>query len=391
MDVLSTPINDGRIGAYNVMTQMTLKEYYELVKDSIDKNDLQRAKVPSSKNIYSLLKEDLVMGCVIPPIVLSIFSEFDAEKNGKKNVEKYIFDNRQKLIILDGLQRTFTIQEIYNTYIGEERCAVLENTIRVEVYLGLNREGVLYRMLTLNTGQTRMSLRHQIEMIYQDLLMSKDEDEDELHFIKDTEKDNKKKWNVFFFSEAVDAFTSYLNCDYLQLTREKILVSIETFEELTKLKNNRDAFIDLLTIYSQFLYIAEQCLGKREEDIKQWAEEQGIKPIFGTNAISIFNKSQSMTGFGAAVAKLLEYNAFSNIQEISEALTEIDEYDFYEGTTNILSFLDWIRNHSSKIGNSQRCYFYYFFRKFLDKENKETYKKASAAAMEAKKNYERDF
>ena len=73
------------------------------------------------------------MGCVIPPIVLSIFSEFDAEKNGKKNVEKYIFDNRQKLIILDGLQRTFTIQEIYNTYIGEERCAVLENTIRVEV------------------------------------------------------------------------------------------------------------------------------------------------------------------------------------------------------------------------------------------------------------------
>ena len=65
--------------------------------------------------------------------------------------------------------------------------------------------------------------------------------------------------------------------------------------------------------------------------------------------------------------------------------------DFYDGITTMLSFLDWIRNHSSKIGNSQRCYFYYFFRKFLDKDNKETYKKAGAAATEAKKSYERDF
>lgn len=389
MEILSKPINDGRIEAYNVMTQMTLKEYFELVKDSMDKNDLQRAKVPSSKNIYSLLKEDLVMGCVIPPIVLSIFSVFDADMDDEKQVENYILGNKQKLIILDGLQRTFTIQEIYNAYIHDAESSVLDNKIRVEVYLGLNREGVLYRMLTLNTGQTRMSLRHQIEMIYQDLLINNSEEG--LRFIKDTEKDNKKKCEVFYFSEAVDAFTSFLNSDYLQLTREKILVSIETFSDLTKLKNNRDAFVDLLTLYSQFLTMAERCLGDREEDIKLWAEEQGIKPIFGTNAINIFNKSQSMTGFGAAVAKLLEFESYVEIQDISEAFEGIDKQDFYEGTTNLLSYLDWIRNHSSKIGNSQRCYFYFFFRKFLDKDNKETYKKAGTAALEAKKSYERDF
>ena len=389
MEILSRPINDGRIEAYNVMTQMTLKDYFELVKDSMDKNDLQRAKVPSSNNIYSLLKEDLVMGCVIPPIVLSIFSAYDAGNSDKKQVENYIYENKQKLIILDGLQRTFTIQEIYNTYINNEESKVLENKIRVEVYLGLNREGVLYRMLTLNTGQTRMSLRHQIEMIYQDLLTSTDEDG--LRFIKDTEKGNKKKCDVFYFSEAVDAFTSYLNSDYLQLTREKILVSIETFSELTKLKNNRDAFIDLMTMYSQFLTMAEKCLETREDDIKQWAEEMGVKPLFGTNAINIFNKSQSLTGFGAAVAKLLEFDTFAEIQDISEAFDGIDSQDFYEGTTSILTFLDWIRNNSTKIGNSQRCYFYYFFRKFLDRDNKETYKRVGASALEAKKSYERDF
>lgn len=389
MEVLSRPINDGKIDAYNVMTQMTLKEYYELVKDSMDKNDLQRARVPSSKNIYSLLKEDLVMGCVMPPIVLSIFSAFDADMNNEKQIENYIYENKQKLIILDGLQRTFTIQDIYNSYIHSEKSAVLENKIRVEVYLGLNREGVLYRMLTLNTGQTRMSLRHQIEMIYQDLLIG--EGESGLRFIKDTEKDNKKKIDVFYFSEAVDSFTSFLNSDYLQLTREKILVSIETFSDLTKLRNNRDAFIDLLTVYSKFLGMAENCLSTKEDDIKQWAEDQGIKPIFGTNAINIFNKSQSMTGFGAAVAKLLEFETFAEIQDFIEVFDGVDPRDFYEGTIIILSFLDWIRNHSSKIGNSQRCYFYYFFRRFLDKDNKETYRKAGAAALEARRSYERDF
>ena len=148
---------------------------------------------------------------------------------------------------------------------------------------------------------------------------------------------------------------------------------------------------DLMKLYSQFIAKAEQCLENREEDIKQWAEEMGIKPVFGTNAINIFNKSQSMTGFGAAVAKLLEFDTFTEIQDISEAFDGIEKQDFYEGITHILSFLDWIRNHSSKIGNSQRCYFYYFFRKFLDRDNKETYKKVGAAALEAKKSYERDF
>lgn len=39
----------------------------------------------------------------------------------------------------------------------------------VEIYFKINRFGNLYRMLTLNTGQTPMSLRHQIEILYGNL------------------------------------------------------------------------------------------------------------------------------------------------------------------------------------------------------------------------------
>ena len=136
-------------------------------KDSVKKNELQRPRVRSSKSIYANLKEDLKAGCIIPPIVLSLYSQYTGDVKDKNAIKEFIQSNKDQLFILDGLQRTYTIQDLLDE-VGKE--TQLDTLVRVEVYLGLNREGVLYRMLTLNTGQTPMSLRHQIEIIYLDLL-----------------------------------------------------------------------------------------------------------------------------------------------------------------------------------------------------------------------------
>lgn len=388
MEVLSKPIMDNKIGAYNVMCQLSMKEYYELVKDSMKKNEFQRKRVPSAKNIYSLLKDDLVTGCIIPPIVLSIFDDYQNLADDKATIIDYVNEHKDNLIILDGLQRTFTIQEIYNQEDLENKSEVLEQVIRVEFYLGLNREGVLYRMLTLNTGQTRMSLRHQIEMIYRDLLF-KDNDA-HLVFLKDTEKEQKAT-NIFYFNEAVDAFTSFLNGDYLQITREKLLDTIETFSELSKLKNNRDAFIDLMKLYSLFLKKANELLDGRTEDIEEYAKQKDIKPLFGNDAISLFNKSQCMTGFAAAVYRLLDLGCYDNILDISEGIDSLQNEDFYDGVIKMISCLDDIRNHASKIGNSQRCWFYYFFKNLMDHQNTDTYMKVYETCVVSQRNYSRDY
>lgn len=388
MEVLSKPIMDNKIGAYNVMCQLSLKEYYELVKDSMKKNEFQRKRVPSAKNIYSLLKDDLVTGCIIPPIVLSIFDDYQNLADDKATIIDYVNEHKDNLIILDGLQRTFTIQEIYNQEDLENKDEVLKQVIRVEFYLGLNREGVLYRMLTLNTGQTRMSLRHQIEMIYRDLLF-KDNDA-HLVFLKDTDK-KQKATNIFYFNEAVDAFTSFLNGDYLQITREKLLDTIETFSELSKLKNNRDAFIDLMKLYSLFLKKANELLDGRTEDIEEYAKQKDIKPLFGNDAISLFNKSQCMTGFAAAVYRLLDLGCYDNILDISEGIDSLQNEDFYDGVIKMISCLDDIRNHASKIGNSQRCWFYYFFKNLMDNQNTDTYMKVYETCVVSQRNYSRDY
>lgn len=42
-----------------------------------------------------------------------------------------------------------------------------------------------------------------------------------------------------------------------------------------------------------------------------------------------------------------------------------------DAVSEILLFLDEIKKTSKKIGNSQRCFFYYFFKALFDKERQE--------------------
>ena len=94
MEILSKPIFDKKINSYNVMTQMSLSEYYELVKNSVKKNELQRPRVRSSKSIYANLKEDLRAGCIIPPIVLSLYSDKDVSQLDDAGLKAFIEGNK---------------------------------------------------------------------------------------------------------------------------------------------------------------------------------------------------------------------------------------------------------------------------------------------------------
>lgn len=382
MEILSNPILDKKIGSFNVMTQMNIKEYMELIKDSVKKNELQRPRVRSSKSIYANLKEDLKAGCIIPPIVLSLYSQYTGDVKDKNAIKEFIQSNKDQLFILDGLQRTYTIQDLLDE-VGKE--TQLDTLVRVEVYLGLNREGVLYRMLTLNTGQTPMSLRHQIEIIYLDLLDNRNDYG--LKFIRDNDK-KPKDVDAFYFSEAIDAFTSFVSQDYLQITREKLLSTIESFDNLSKLKNEKDAFLDLMSVYSSFIKKMDAIL--KGTDIKEMMGEDLREHFYGENTLSLFNRSQTMTGYAAAVARLIQTGVYDEIKTVGDCFERLDEDDVKDSIKELLLCMDDIRRTAKKIGNAQRCYFYYFFKALLDKENDDTYMEATESVKKAFQNYRRD-
>lgn len=382
MNLLSEPIIDNKIDARNVIVEMTLREYYDLVKDVMKKNDFQRSRVRSSKNIYALLKQDLMMGCLIPPIVLSMEKEYPGKDAINNN---FLEKNKDSLLILDGLQRTYTIQDIVNEVLQDKsKESTLQNIVRVEIYFGLNKEGILYRMLTLNTGQTPMKLRHQVEIIYSGLLEAPQEN---FSLIKDTEGNQTVNANTFRFNDAVDLFTSYIEGDYLQITRDSLLNGIKAFDNLMKLSKEKNIFSDLIKTYSVFIEFVQKSVPAEGIDKTELSFPDNP---FGTNGISIFNKSQAMTGFGAAVSKLITLNTYMDIISVGEVINAINKDNMKESLFPMLENLNELKNISKKIGNSQRCYFYYYFKALFD-SNQESYLKPTVAVDKAMQDLRRDL
>lgn len=78
----------------------------------------------------------------------------------------------------------------------------------------------------------------------------------------------------------------------------------------------------------------------------------------------------AISGFGAAIGKLIDHEAISDIDDIKTTIINrinIDDVNaFLEEINNSLL---WLKNNSSKIGNAQRSYFTYFFRDLLNKDS----------------------
>lgn len=376
MEVLGNAIEDFRIKAKNFLVEMSLKEFYLLSKDILNNNEYQRKRVGSSNTVYSLLKDDLKKGCLIPPIVLA----YPEEVNDARNLISAIQENQNKIVILDGLQRSYTIRDLFAE--SDSSNHFENNKLRVEIYTGINRIGILYRMLTLNTGQTRMSTRHQIEIIYSDYLINNISDDIKLLTDIDNNNDAYTHLGVYKYRDVIEGFTSYIERDYLTLERTDILDSIKNLENLVSPENNA-LFEDFITVYTKFI---GQLYNNFPTKIN--TEELNLKgAAFGEDVISIFNKSQSLTGFGCTIGKLIDFGSnIKSIKDLNDIIPIIKDID--EGLSMLLVYLDKVRNQAKKIGNDQRLYFHLFYKSLFDSAS-DGYASIKNSAKEAYNQYQR--
>lgn len=379
MEVIGRVIRDSRINSENYMLEMSIKEYYEMSRSILENNVYQRRRVKSSSSVYSLLKDDLKKGCLMPPIVLAL-----TQKKDDDCIVDFINRNTSNLLILDGLQRSYTIKETVSELMSEDQHhQSLNNKIRVEIYIGINKLGILYRMLTLNTGQTPMSTRHQIEIIYSNYL---NQEINGIKLIREIDDCAPQKIGEYRFRDIIEGFTSYIDRDYLILDRTDILDNIKSLERLATIDVDNELFEEFLRTYHKFvLRINSLCPGwSVSEDLKL----QG-RP-FGNSVISIFNKSQSMTGFGCAIGRLLDFGAISSFEDINTNIDDINTQEISSGLNHIILCLDKIRIIAKKIGNDQRLYFYNFYKKLFD-NNSDSFLDIKLSSELAYKAYEREI
>ena len=234
--------------------------------------------------------------------------------------------------------------------------------MRIEVYTGVSKVGVLYRMLTLeSTGQTPMSTRQQVEMIYSDYKGGFDG----MVFISENENRVATGDNEFKFSDILDGFISYITGDYLPIDREDLILIIKNLEALTKDDKSKDLFKQLITAYNRLRL-------KLEKVGNNWRFEKPDgtnKRPFGYDVNEIFSKVQVIAGFGAALNFLIENKLLNDLEEILLLIERLSENSIDESLNNLIKNLDTIQASARKIGNEQRMYFYYFFRSLFNKSN----------------------
>lgn len=365
---------DRKIQTSNYLIELELNEYLEFAENIISNNEYQRKRVRSSMSIYSQLKEDLKYGCIIPPIVLAIDSkDMSEEELNQSNIKELL----KKSLILDGLQRTFTIIDAYNELIkeGKDTSLFLKGSLRAEVYGGINRFGLLYRMLTLNTGQTPMTLRHQIEILYSNY----DVNIPDIMLIKEVEGRSPRNIGEYRFQDIIDGFVSYLQSSYLPMTRSTILETIKTLETISSENVEEDLFKTFVQCYNSLLNrmnsmtsedVIKNMNDLLSEDDSLLLNAESVKTfLFAESIFSLISKSQVMTGFGAGLSLLKQKNKISSISDISRLIKSLEgggdyAYDWFLELNKNLYI---IKQNSSKIGNSQRMYFSEFFRLLFDK------------------------
>lgn len=378
MIAIKSILKDERINAYNVLIEISIGEYLKFARNVIDNNEFQRKKVIKSK-IKEILKEDLLRNCLIPSIVLAVSNEnikTIKDENDTQSSEEIINNaiGSNEILIIDGLQRTYVLLSLEEELLkkGDEDALLklYKHKIRAEVYLGLNRIGLLYRMITLNTGQTTMSTRHLMEILYLDyarigvngIKLIKDKEETQISLNTDE----------FNFKTILDGFNSYLEKNEGLIERTEILDNIKSLDVIKDEEINKDLFKDFLLTYKELL---DQLVLKTNS----WKyntdniEEQALKlntNAFGKSILDIFKKSQVLTGFGAAIGHLKEAKNLS-LTDIAEMLPLIiaENNDWNTALCHLLKQLDLVKEKSKKIGNDQRYFFKFFFRGLLNPDS----------------------
>ncbi len=377
---------DHKINATNFLLEFTTEEYLTLAEPAIKRNVLQRGRVDSAASVYGLLKKDFEDGCVLPSIVLAIADQGKAAPKELKAIVSYVNTNQKKVVILDGLQRTYTLLDLRDS-IKESKShqrlnAFNKRTLRIEVYVGINRLGILYRMLTLNTGQTPMTLRQQVEMLYSDYLTNAPNG---IHLIKEVDDEAPKKLGEYNFHSAIEGFNSYLERNELPIDRFDILDGVKSLEKLSEEKNSKNLFDDFLLSYQAILSKFDSMVGRREFK----AQSLGIVgQLFGKDVRRAFSKSQALSGFGSAVGKLKDHGAIKELSEVGLVAAKLKGQRVpADDFILLLKTLEQIRLTSKKIGNAQRLYFHYYFRELLN-PNSDSYANLTLAAQNAYKKYQ---
>jgi len=159
IEIFGNPIKDQVLNAYYFVGFTNYKYAITKLFPLVQRLSIQRgAQTPS---FYSRLRDDLKIGCVLPPLTLAFI--LDAE-SATPDAE-YINAEIENGFVLDGIQRLNALYRAYSELDEGEREGFEKRVLHLNIIIAPSMDRLLYRMITLNNGQKPMSPRHQIDIL----------------------------------------------------------------------------------------------------------------------------------------------------------------------------------------------------------------------------------
>lgn len=213
----------------------------------IERLDIQRDAL--NTKFYSRLEDDIINGCVMPPITIALIHSFSMSAIRRKTeIRKFINENIDNAFILDGIQRINTLK----------RAALREGfnktrPIHINFIIASSRDRLLYRMITLNNGQKAMSARHQIDVLADSFFNFNDHD---IKLVAEKGKGRVRAPDTFNKADFVKGYIAYLsesvNIDNQKIIEEKMdeLIAFKIIE--SNIPKSTVEFADIVTLINKF-------------------------------------------------------------------------------------------------------------------------------------------
>lgn len=321
---------DFRTNTNILYAQIKINEYLDLVGKDFDRFEIQRKK--EKHKGYNRLKNDIEKGTLIPTITLAVepssvnsFKTLLLEKDSKKITEQLITIT-DKIYILDGLQRTYIINDLKaNGAIFND-----EQRLLLEIWFEEDIKHLIYRLIVLNSGQKPMSMRHQIELLFITMRETLTKDVLGLKVLEEKDEESRVNAKEFPFERLVTAYKSFLT---KSPEADKDNIVAERMKEADMLESDEQFLSEPFIKFSKFLRI--YCLldeqayriykGTAQNKYRNWFADANVIQAFFA-ALNKYSSNEKREEVALkAVDKLIDELINKNVGDDPFSVKELNE------------------------------------------------------------------
>jgi hypothetical protein len=301
---------DFRTDTNILYAQIKINEYLELVGKDFDRFEIQRKR--EKHKGYNRLKKDIEKGTLIPTITLAVepssvkqFETLLEQKDSVKIIEMLV-SLTDKIYILDGLQRTYIINDIKSKMTFNDGQRLL-----LEIWFEEDIKHLIYRLIVLNSGQKPMSMRHQIELLFITMRETLIKKVDGLILLEEKNEDSRIKAKQFPFERLVTSYKSYLTkspeVDKDNIVAERMIESdmLDSDEEFLS-----ESFFKFTSTLEKYCLLDEQLFriynGTDQAKYRNWFADANVIQSFFAAVKSFSSNEKREQIVNAAIYKLLE-------------------------------------------------------------------------------------